>query len=175
MLLKARHGRRERADRRAGAVEFLHGVGFRGIGGSNQRRLVTAAGINQLAGVGFQRSDKNRAEALEVRVRLNHGVDGGQGLGGGKTNRKAVGQQFAHVLGLLGLLRAMPGDIADDHGDLALVPGVGIQGKRRVEVAARGRRRGQVGERGTVFRRQRFLPQPQRLRLFKRSVHAYLL
>ena len=63
-------------------------VGACGIGGSDQRRFMAAAGIGQFARAGFQRADKDRAEAFEVRVRLDHGIDGGEGFGRGQTDRQ---------------------------------------------------------------------------------------
>ena len=177
VLLKAGHGRRKRAYRRAGAVKLLHGIRAGGVGGRNQRRFMAAAGVDQFSRAGFQRPDKNRAEALKIRVRLDHGIDGGKRLGRGQADRKAVGQQLAHMFGLQGLFRAMPGDIADDHGDRTLLPRVGVQDKRIVEVAARRRGRRDVGIRGGVFPCQRLLSLPQLRRAYYVfwRIHAYRL
>ena len=175
MLLKAGHRGRKRADGRAGAVKLLDSVRVSGVGGSYQARLVAAAGIHKLPCAGFQRPNKNRAEAFKVRVRLDHGIDGGKCLGRGQADGKAVGQQLAHVLGLHRLFRAMPGDITDDDGNVAFVPGGGVQQKRLVEIAARRRCGGQIGIRGGVLRRQGFLPLAQLLRFRRLRVHAPLL
>lgn len=96
------------------------------------------AGIGQFPGVGFNLSDKHCSEAVEVWIGFHHGIDGRQRFGRRQADREAIGKQVPHMLGLHRLFRPMPGNVADDYGDIARIC---IDRKRPMKISARRRLR----------------------------------
>ena len=111
--------RRECADRRASTIQLLHGRGRRRLRTGDERGLVPAAGVGQLARARLDCPGEHGSKDGKMRVGLKDRVDGGKRVGGRHPDREAVRKQFTHVLGLRGLLLAVPRHIPQNDADIA--------------------------------------------------------